>query len=440
MDSAKIGLAALVALVLVTYPGESSGQQTPLYQVDLEHGTHRDYLSDGTGGDAGDVALDALLDDATDRTFSGDDLKKLASAIKRYLSSARPRAMPRLVLFLYPGRISKGRLKELREVRVDIELVVDPCGRAVCSDAIARHLEVVGQAMRTTNLGGEAYRVTFETVRLRRRLDLTGADFEELTFSAQAVVTAGKTPGGGRPLIKRLDKARSGYEQQVSLAIQKRLKLHRLPVTGPVRVSRTPRVASVNLPIKSDRVRCKSHVLRALAEAGAVMRKNPLTPPDGRLKVVAQVQTRGAIRREFTCDYRPLTLHLAGRLSSAELWSTYVVETSKKGVRLTFDDEGSGGRPSPGGGPDRTEEILAAHMSLLAPCLQTEAKARSSFSGVTLQFAISPVGKAERITIKEHRAHTARLLTCLTRAVTRIRFPARAGAPRQVEYPMFIQR
>jgi len=431
--------AALAVLLVLCAPLPASAQRTPLYQVDLERGTHRDYLSSGDRGSASDLALDALLDETTDRTFSGKDLEQLAGAIKRYLGQARPRAMPRMMLFLYPGRISKGKIKELREVKVDIELLVDPCGRAVCADAMARHLEVLGQAMRTTQLGGKGYRVTFETIRLRRRLDLPGADFEEMRFSAAEVVTAGKTRAGGRALIKRLDKARSGYEQQVSRAIQKRLKLRRLRLTEPPRVARTPARVSVALKLRSDRVRCKGHVLRALAEAGGVLRKNELTPAQGQLKVTALVQTRGATRRVFTCDYRPLTLHIAGRLSSGELWTTYVVETSKKGRRMTFDDSGDAPGAS-AGGEDRTQEILAAHMSQLAPCLQAEAVARSSFKGATLRFVISPGGRAERVSVKEREAGSVRLLTCLKRAVIRIRFPARAGAPRQVEYPMFIQR
>ena len=206
-------------------------------------------------------------------------------------------------------------------------------------------------------------------------------------------------------------------------------------------MTRTPALATVDLQLRSDRVRCKGHVLRALAEAGAAMRSNPLTPAAGRLKVTAQVQTHGMKKRVFTCDYRPITLHLAGRLSSGELWATYVVETSKKGQRMTFDDDGSAGASaSPDEGPDRTQEILAAHMNLMAPCLQTEAAARRSFTGATLRFVISPGGRAERVSLKEGGAASARLLSCLTRAVGRIRFPARAGAPRQVEYPMFIQR
>ena len=439
MNNRLIGLAALAIPLLLCSPPPAHAQRTPLYQVDLERGTHRDYLSSGGGKGASDLALDALLDETTDRTFSGKDLEQLAVAIKRYLSSARPRAMPRMMLFLYPGRISKGKLKELREVKVDIELLVDPCGRSVCSDAMARHLEVVGQAMRTTRLGGDAYRITFESVRLRRRLDLPGADFEELRFSAEEVVTAGKTPGGGRALVNRLSKARAGYEPRMAKEIQRRLKVRRMSLAGPPQISRTPARVSVELQVRSDRVRCKGHVLRALAETGTALRDNALTPAAGQLKVTALVNAHGATRRVFTCDYRPLLLHVGGRLSSGELWTTYVVETSKKGRRMTFDD--SGEIPEePAGGEDRTQEILAAHMNLLAPCLQAEAVARSSFKGATIRFVISPGGRAERISIKEREANSARLLTCLKGALGRIRFPARAGAPRQVEYPMFIQR
>ena len=85
-----------------------------------------------------DRQLDAMLDSAAGgKSFSTKELQSIEIALRRYLQAARPRAMPRLLLFLYPGTISKSRLKELREVLVDVDILVDPCGRSVCHESVA---------------------------------------------------------------------------------------------------------------------------------------------------------------------------------------------------------------------------------------------------------------------------------------------------------------
>jgi len=321
--------AAAAALTVMLWSAVASGQRTPLYKLDLDRGTRRDYTVSGRGsGSAADQALDALLEENTEAEFSGKDLEKLASAIKRYLNQARPRAMPNMLLFLYPGRISRSKLKELREVTVDIELQVAPCGRTVCADSLARQLEVLGKAMRTTALGGASYRVTFRQIRIRRRLDMSGADFETLRFPAEQVVAAGKRAGGGRALMREVKRARDGYAGQVSKALQGALRRRRVRLTGAPSVERDNRMVRVELTLRSDRVRYRQHVLAALAAAGRAMRKNALTPANGAVKVTALVPMRGTRKRVFTCDYQPLTLHLAGRLASGELWENYVVESS----------------------------------------------------------------------------------------------------------------
>jgi hypothetical protein len=123
--------------------------RTKLLEVDLKTGARRNIDGSGKAKNRADLQLDALLDSATGgAAFSTQDLEKIEKALRRFLRASRPRATPRLLLFLYPGRISRAGLKELREVLVEIDLVVDPCSRTVCRESVAKHIELLGKAMR----------------------------------------------------------------------------------------------------------------------------------------------------------------------------------------------------------------------------------------------------------------------------------------------------
>ena len=95
--------------------------------------------------DSFDADLDAALGGA--QGFSTKPLEQIEDRIRAELRRDRPRASPRLIVFLYPGRVSAEKLKAMREINVDIELVMDPCDRSVCNEAVAKHIELVGRAV-----------------------------------------------------------------------------------------------------------------------------------------------------------------------------------------------------------------------------------------------------------------------------------------------------
>ena len=80
----------------------------------------------------------------------------------------------------------------------------------------------------------------------------------------------------------------------------------------------------------------------------------------------------------------------------------------------------------------------AVRMGLLSPCLQAEARRNRRFRGVTLVFEVRGNGRAGRVRTKKRSS--ARLLRCLRGALGQIPFQRHGGSPRQISYPMFIQR
>lgn len=440
--SLRCGLALVVgAALLWTVP--ATADRTKLLEVDLKTGRRRNIEGRGPST-AADRSLDAMLDQATGgAAFSTKTLERIEKALRSYLRAARPRAMPRLLLFLYPGRISRGRLKDLREVQVDVDLVVDPCGRTVCKDSVAKHIELLGRSIKQAVLRTSRYTVRFKTVTIRTSQRMRGAEYEVYRFSAEEVVSSGRQRGGGSKLVNRLTKAQEGYTRKMTKAVARRVKLHRVRLSGAPVVEKSGRAVSVEMKINSDRVRYRSSVLGALIGAAEALSKSPLTPPDARYVVVASIRFRKLEKRTYSCEGQPLRLYLGGRLGKGEIWSSYVVEKRKiKGsTRMTFsDDEARGGT---GGGdddaPDRTSEILAAHFNRMAPCLQAEAGRNRRFRGVTLKFAVSGRGEAVGLSFKERRV-SGKLRKCLGAALRTIRFQRHGGAPRRVEYPMYIQR
>jgi len=436
---ALVRLVPLLGLLLLA-PVRGDADRTKLVELDLKTGKRR-AIDAGRPSTQADRQLDAMLDGATGGSaFSTKDLKSIEGALRRYLQAARPRAMPRLLLFLYPGRISKSRLKELREVLVDVDLLVDPCGRTVCHESVAKTVELLGKSLRQAVLRTRRYTVRFQSVTIRTVADVRGTDPEVFRFEADEVVRSGRA-GNGRALVKRLTSAKESYVPQVTREVTRRVKSRRVALVGTPQVQRSRGSVSVAMEIRSDRTRYKTHVGAALIGAAEALAKNPLTPPSTQLRVVAEIRFRKVERRTFTCMGQPLKLHLQGRMSNSELWSSYINEHRKGGTQLSFSDEEAGGGSVGGGGDfdgSRVQEILAAHFNELAPCLQKEASRSRRFRGVTLTFAVSPAGKAVKVGTKE-RASSG-LKSCLGAALGRIRFPRHGGAPRGVEYPMYIQR
>ena len=411
---------------------------TPLLEVDLKTGTGRSF-DQSKGRTKADDELDAMLDKATGPTFSSKELKKISAALRRYLRLRRPRAQPKLLLFLYPGRISKVALQELRQVKVDVELVVDPCQRTVCKASVALHLELLGKSIRQVDLRTDSYAISFSSVTIRARQDLRDAPYETYRFTAQDVVLAGKKSGAGLRLLNRLATKKAGYQKEMTRSITRRLRARRVRLAGAPRLDRSGKELTVTLRIRSDRVRVKAHVVGALKAAAEALTASPLTPPRTELVVHAAVRMRGKKERIFGCSIQPLRLHLGGRVGQSELWSTYVVERKKQGRHLSFDDAEASGRARPPRttSPAQITDLLAGHTELLAPCLQAEARRRRTFSGVTLHFSVSASGRAQRLTTKPAGSSTLRY--CLQRALGKIRFPW-GGTARSVQYPIYIKR
>jgi hypothetical protein len=432
------GAFVLVGIMLTTT--QADAKRTKLREVDLKTGRARSIDGGGPRTKA-DRALDSLLDSATGSAFSTKDLAKIDKALRRYLRAARPRAMPRLLLFLYPGRISKAGLKELREVLVDLDLVVDPCGRTVCRESVGKTLELLGKSLRQAVIRTRKYTIRFKTVTIRTVADLRGSHPETYRFGADEVVRSGHRTGGGHKLVRRLTSAKKGYVAAMTKEVSRSVKRRRVALLGAPKIHRSARSVSVAMEIKSDRTRYKSHVGKAFVGAAQALGKNPLTPPNSSLKVVARIRFRKVQRRTFSCMGQPLKLHLDGRITTSELWDSYINELGKKGTRMTFsDEEASGGVSSDDSdsGEDRTQEILAAHFNMLAPCLQAEVKRNRRFRGVTMKFTIGSSGKAGGVGTKERVS--SRLKRCLKSALGKIRFQRQRGTPRRVEYPMYIQR
>jgi hypothetical protein len=417
-------------------PQTVTADRTQLLKVDLRTGK-RSAIDKGAARKGADAELDALLDKSTGKTFSTKDLANIEKAVRRYLRATRPRAEPRLLLFLYPGSITSARLKELREVLIDIDLIVDPCGRTVCKGSVAKHLEILGKSIKKAVIQTSDYRIRFKSVTVRTATHMGGTQFDIYSFQAAEVVQAGKQ-GGGIKLVTRVARARSGYGRKMSKLTARKLKLRRVRLSKTPSVRREAGKVSVEIEIRSDRVRVKGHVLDALIGAMHALKTSKLTPTSVSFQVVALVPHRGTKRRLFRCQGSALREYLAGKLDKSTLWSSFVLEQKKGGTHMSFSDADT--RPGGGAdrGPDRTPQILAENFRLLAPCLSAEASRNSRFRGLTVQFSVSGKGRAIKIRTKERAS--GRVKQCLKRVLRGIAFQRHGGSPRAISYPMYIKR
>ena len=399
-------------------------------QLDLQTG--RQLSIDGRGsGDRADADLDAALGDAFGQDFSTKELQQVASQVRRYLRAARPRAPAKMLLFLYPGRISRSGLNALREIAVDIELIVKPCARTVCNVAVGRHLDVLGRSMGSSQRRAGRHLVRFGRISVHTTTQFRRAERRTLTFSAAEVIKAGKSAGGAQ-LIRQAQRARADYPRRLQRRLMRQARSRRLRFDRSPRIARHGQTVDVALWIKSDRVRVRSDVMAALrclahalgAETG---------PQSGEVVVSARVSKREPPRR-FHSTVAALIEHASGKLSTAELWSSYVGEQRRDARRMSFatDDDAE-----PADRPDRTPEILAAKTAAFAPCLTRELRINPKFRSTTLDFAITRLGSAHDLKLSGAGA-SLRLKSCLAKVLSRIRF-GRIAAPRRVRYPLSIQ-
>src|SRR5262249_11051166 len=132
------------------------------------------------------------------RGFSTRELVAVGDRIRAELTRNRPRATPRLLLFVYPGgRITAERLKTMTAVEVEVQLIMDPCERSVCREAVARHIEMVGRAVGKAVLQAPGYRVEFKQLTLQVSADVRGSELEVYRVPIADCIQAAARPQGG---------------------------------------------------------------------------------------------------------------------------------------------------------------------------------------------------------------------------------------------------
>src|SRR6516162_10070009 len=112
--AAPVNPRLLLALALLGTPAQAD-KTTPLLQDDLQH--NRRTKIDGQD----DMGLDSLVGGGG---FSTKPLDGVEDRLRAELGRNRPRATPRIVLFLYPGRVDVEKLRAMSEINVDIQLVM----------------------------------------------------------------------------------------------------------------------------------------------------------------------------------------------------------------------------------------------------------------------------------------------------------------------------
>lgn len=437
----------LGALAAAAAPGRAAAQtqrETPLLEVDLRAG--KSTRIDAPSGDAMDAELDAALGKAvgsSSASFSTTTLDRVEKKLEADVRRERPRATPQLIVFLYPGRVSADKLKTLSEVFVDIEIVIDPCDRTVCRDAVARHIELTGRAVGQPVQQTARYKLVFKTLILKTLTDFHGPEVEEWRVPIPEAVAAAGRHGGGAAWLDSRKKADLDYEPLTAKAIAHEAARRRVALAAPPSVSRAGGEADVALKVRGDRNRLQQQVLDAFGAAAAGLRANPATPPQTELEVTALVPEKGTTTRRFKTQGQPVGLWLDGQLGAGALWSTYVIEVKrdKNATTLAFGDEEAKGGGGPESEADDSEAIavLAAHFAPLGACARAEAAKNRRFAGVTLTMRWLPSGVAEGVTPKEPGLRGGTLARCLAAAVAAIRLPRFSGAARTIEYPIRVK-
>lgn len=431
-------LAAALLAVLGVAPARAE-PSTPLLQDDLRAGKR---TTIDAPKDSLDAELDSALGDA--QGFSTKSLAAVEDRLRDELRRERPRASPRLVVFVYPGRVSMERLRAMREIFVDIELTIDPCSRSLCDDALAHHVELVGRAVGQPSLRGPGYTLTYKTLTLKAETDVRGDELITLEVPVADAVAAAQRPGGGRALLASRRRAESDYVPLLTKAIAQRAAQQRVPLVGAPEVTRGPGRVDIGLGLRPDRVRAEQQRLDALRAIGQALRANPATPKDGRIELRTEASGRGARPTRYRCPIEPAELYADGRLDGRNLLGSYVeqVNEDKDAQRMDFDDgPGSGDDAGPAGAPNDDEAlaVLAAHFDALGGCARAQAQRSASFRGVTIVLAWAANGRVEKVDVKEPQLRGTPLPACLRQALAPLRLPRFSGGTRTIEYPIRLK-
>jgi len=431
-----------VGLVGGTASAQPAPKPTTLLQTDLTSG--KKSKIDGGGGSF-DSELDAAL--GGPQGFSTQELEKIENNIKKELQRDRPRATPRLIVFLYPGKITVEKLKSMTEIFVDIQLVMDPCERTVCKEAVARHIELVGRAVGAPTLQGPGHKLTWKNLSLETSVKMHDTELTVYKVPIADCIAASKKPGGGLAWLSSMDKAEQDYEPIVQKAIARRANARRVALVGAPQVTRGKDDVGVVLKAKGDRNRVQQQVIDAFAAAAEGLRENPKTPTQTQLELLLDVDGgRGSAPRRFRAPGNPVGLYLDRQLDGGALWASYVTEVKKQpgAASMSFDDAEASGRAPIGGDagePDDNEVIslLSSNFGSIGGCAKAEAAKSSSFKGVTIVFKWNPDGKATGITTKESQYKSGALAGCLKNAIESLRLPRFSGGAREIEYPIRLK-
>jgi hypothetical protein len=430
----------LVAVALLVAGGAraDSPRETTLLQDDL---TRNQRTRIDAPKDSFDADLDAALGGASG--FSTKDLEKIEERIKTELRRDRPRATPRLIVFLYPGRISAEKLKALSEINVDIELIMDPCERNVCKEAVAKHIELVGRAVGQPTIGGNGWKMIFQMLTLKTSTSLHDQEVDVFAVPISACIAASKRAGGGLAWLDSQATAEQDYEPIVTKAIARRAAERRLSLASPPSVKRNAGAVDVLLKVRGDRTRTQQQAIDGFGAAARGLRDNPKTPAQAALEVDVETGTREPPRR-FKAPGNPVGLYVDGRMSGGDLWVNYVAEIKKDGAqRMTFDDAEASGHGAAPSAPDPDDNevvaLLSSNFPSLASCARAEAAHNARFHGVVLTFQWNGAGRADKIDVKEAALRGGALHKCLAAAVAAIRLPRHNAAPRSIEYPIKVQ-
>ncbi len=438
MPTPRAGALVLVASLAAAAHAQPATKNTPLLQDDLA--ANRRIKIDAPK-DALDAQLDAAL--GGPQGFSTRELEKIEDRIRGELRATRPRATPRLIVFLYPGRVSAEKLKSMSEVNVDIELVMDPCDRSVCRDAVARHIELVGRAVGQPVLSAPGYKLFFKTLTLKTSTQLHDEEVEVYEVPLAECVRAAQKPGGGAAWLATQEHAEQDYVPIVTKAIARHANERRVPLEGAPSVSRSPASVAVAIKLRGDRNRMEQQVVDAFAAAVQGLRDNPKSPSTSELDVTIDLNMRGSPPRRFHVQGSPVALYLDGRLALSALRESYIREIKKeKGAQsLAFDDADTHAGGDEGEAPDDNAvvAILSANFGPLAACAKAEAARSPAFRGVTLGLRWLPDGRATDVAPKEAPLKNGPLARCLADAVANLRLPKFSGAPRTIDYPIRVK-
>jgi hypothetical protein len=435
-DTRVRGLSTLLFLLAVAR-GAAADQNTPLLEDDLRANKRKTI----DAKDPADAELDAALGDSGG--FSTKALASVEDRIRDELRRDRPRASPRLVVFMYPGRVSKERLKAMREVNVDVELTIDPCSRTVCDDALGKHIEIVGRAIGQPVLKGDGFSIVYRTLTLKAETDVRGDELITVSLPVPEAINASKKPGGGVAFMQQRRHQETDYVPLMTKAIAQKAAQRRVSLAGPPSVSRGSSSGSgveVSLKLHADRSRQEQQILDAIAATSEALRSNAATPSQGRIEIAADTGARGSGPSRYRCAIESASLFSQGKLDSKTMLASYVekVNDDKSAQRMDLDS-GPGGDDGPAPDDNEAIEVIGQNFSSLGACAKAEAASNPKFRGVTIVIAWSGSGRAEKVDVKEPALKSGALPGCLRRAFEMIRLPKFGGGTRQIEYPIRLK-